>query len=123
MQDNFTQAQVQPFVKLAQANMDLFNKFSTSPEVTKQASANATALIKQATESSTSLMRSDAFTQMIQGMFNNYTEFLLDIGRSSMAFMNQGQQALMQQVQQAQEVTEDVIDVADVRARRPRQAA
>ena len=40
MQDNLMQAQTQPFVKLAQANMDLVTRFSTSPEVTAQASAN-----------------------------------------------------------------------------------
>ena len=60
MQD-VIQAQMQPFFKLAQANMDLLTRFSTSPEVTAQATANASQLFQQATESAMKLMQSGAF--------------------------------------------------------------
>lgn len=109
----------QPFVKLAQANMDLFNKFSHSPEVTTQATANATNLFQQASESATNLMRSGAFAQMLQGLMKNYTDFLMELSQSSMAMLTQGQQAL---VQQTQDATEGVVDATEVR-RRARQAA
>jgi len=116
MQD-IIQAQAQPFFKLAQANMDLFTRFSTSPEVTAQATANASQLFQQATESAMKLMQSGAFAHVMQGMLKNYTEFLAELSQSAMAMMSQGQAAL---VRQAQEVTEGVIEATPVRARRAR---
>jgi len=116
MQDKLMQAQTQPFIKLAQGNMELFTRFSSSPEMTAQ----ATNLFQQATESATNLMQSGAFAQMMQGMMKNYSEFLMELNQSAMAMMSQGQAAMVRQVQEA---SEGVIDVADVRARRSRQAA
>lgn len=105
MQDNLMQAQAQPFVKLAQANMDLLTRFSTSPEVT---------------ESAMKLMNSSAFAHLMQGMMKNYTEFVTELSQSGMAMLSQGQAAMTRQMQDA---TSGVIDVADVRGRRARQAA
>jgi hypothetical protein len=119
MQDNAMQASTQPFFKLVQANMDLLSKFSTAPEVTGQASASASNLFQQASESATSLMQSGAFAHMLQGLLKNYTDFLAELSQSSMAMLSQGQHAL---VQQTQAVTESVADASDVR-RRARQAA
>ena len=119
MQDHAIQTSTQPFVKLAQANMDLLSKFSTSPEVTAQATANASQLLQQASESATSLMRSGAFAHMMQGLVKNYSEFLVELSHSGMALLSQGQQAL---VQQTQEAAESVVDATEVR-RRARQAA
>lgn len=120
MQDNLMQAQTQPFVKLAQANMDLLTRFSTSPEVTTQASANVSQLFQQASESASKLMQSGAFATMMQGMLKNYTEFFTELSQSSMAMLSQGQATMTRQVQEA---TNDVIDAADARGRRARQAA
>ncbi|WP_088286378.1 hypothetical protein [Ideonella sp. A 288] len=119
MQDHVMQAQTQPFVKLAQANMALLSRFATSPEVTSQASANAGQLFQQATESTMKLVQSGAFTHMMQGMLKNYTEFLTELSQSSMALMSQGQAAMTRQVQDA---TDDVIDAAAT-GRRARQSA
>jgi len=120
MQDNIMQAQAQPFVKLVQANMEVLTRFSTSPEVTSQATANASQLFQQATESATSLMQSGAFAHMVQGLLKNYTEFLTELGQSTMAMMSQGQAALLRQTQEA---TDGVMEATDIRARRTRQAA
>jgi len=120
MQDNVMQVHVQPFFKLAQSNMDLLTRFSTSPEVTAQATADASNLLQQATESATSLMRSGAFANLMQGMWKNYTDFLTEFSRSSVTLMTQGQETLMRQ---AQEVTAGVVDATEARARRSRQAA
>jgi len=117
MQDNFMQAQVQPFVKLAQANMELLTRFSTSPEVAAQASTNAGQLFQQASGSAMKLMQSGAFTQMMQGMLKNYTEFLSELSQSGMAMLSQGQAAMTRQVQEA---TDNVIDATDARGRRAR---
>jgi len=120
MQDNVMQAQIQPFVKLAQANMDLITRFSTSPEVTAQVGENASRLFQQASEAAMKLMQSGAYAHMAQGMLKNYTEFLTELGHSGMAMLSQGQAAMTRQVQEA---TNDVIDATDARGRRARQAA
>ena len=70
MQVNFNQFQAQPFVKLAQANMELFTRFSSSPEVTTHATAHVSQLFLLASESAMKLMQSGAFANMWQGMVN-----------------------------------------------------
>jgi pyrroloquinoline quinone (PQQ) biosynthesis protein C len=117
MQDAAIQAQAQqPFVKLAQANMELFTRFSTSPQVTAQAGS----LLQQVSESAMGLMRSGAFAQIMQGLLKNYTEFMIDLNQTTLTLLSQGQATL---VRQAQEATESVVDMTDVRGRRPRHAA
>jgi hypothetical protein len=98
MQDNLVQAQLQPFVNLVQANMDLLTRFSTSPEITAQASANASQFFQQASESAMKLMQSGAFAQVMQGMLKNYTEFLMELSQSGMAVLSQGQSVMSRQV-------------------------
>jgi hypothetical protein len=114
------QAQVQPFVKLAQANMELLSRFWTSPEVQSQATANASVLFQQASESAMKLMQSGASAALMQGMLQNYTEFLSEMSQGWMAMMSEGQTALLHQ---AEEVAGNVIDVSTARGRRGRQAA
>jgi hypothetical protein len=120
MQDNVMQVQAQPFVKLAQANMELLTRFYSSPEVTSQATANASQMFQQASESAMKLMQSGAFAHVVQGMLKNYTEFMTELGQSGMALMSQGQAALMNQ---AEEASQGVVDAADIRGRRGRQVA
>lgn len=120
MQDDLMQAHAQPFVKLAQANMELLTRFSTSPEVAAQAGANASQMFQQASESTMRLMQSGAFAQLMQGMLKNYTEFLSELSQSGLAILAEGQAAVARQVQEA---SNGVIDAADARGRRARQAA
>lgn len=120
MQDTVMQAQSQPFVKLAQGNMELLTKFWTSPEVESQTTANASALFQQASESARKLMQSGASAQLMQGMLQNYTEFLGEMYQGWAAMISQGQTALLRQ---AQEGTDNVIDATAARGRRGRQAA
>jgi hypothetical protein len=94
MQDNFMQTQAQPFVKLAQANMELLTRYSTSSRVMAPNSANATQWFQQAGESTMKLMQSGAFADLMQGMLKNYTEFLAELGEGSMALMSQAQSSL-----------------------------
>ena len=120
MQDNLMQAQAQPFIKLAQANMELLTRFWTSPEVSSQATANTSALFQQASESAMKLMQSGAAAQLMQGMIQNYTEFMGELGRGWMSTVSHGQAALLRQ---AQENTSNVIDASTARGRRGLKAA
>ena len=111
------QAQAQPLLKLVQANMDLLTQFSTSPEVTSQATANASQLLQPGAASAMNLVQSGAFVHLMQGMLKNYTEFLMEVGQSTMAMMSQGQAALLRQTQEA---TDGVIEATETRGRRAR---
>ena len=121
MQTNIAQAEViQPIVKLAQSNMELWSKFSLSPEVMSEATRNMKSFWEQSQTSTASLARSQAFTALMQGMVKNYTDFVSELTQSAYAMMSQGQATFLQQTQEA---TANVIDAADARSRRPRQTA
>ena len=110
MQDNM----MQPFVKLAQANMELLTEFSLWPEA---ASVSPQAFVQQAQHAAMSLLQPSAFAQLAQGMMKNYTEFLAECGQTAMATFSQGQSATLAR---AQEVTAEGVDAAEARGRRSR---
>lgn len=120
MQDNLMQSQSQPFIRLAQANMELLTRFSTSPEVAAQASANANHLFQQANESAVKLMQSGAFAHMMQGMLKNYTEFLSELTQSGMVMLSQSQAAMTRQMEDA---ANSASEATGTRGRRARQTA
>jgi hypothetical protein len=62
------------------------------------------------------LAQSNAFGQLIQGMLENYTNFIADLGRSSINLMAQGRAA----VHDAVEVSEATAEAAAGPARRSR---
>lgn len=117
MQSAALYSQAQPFIRLAQANMELLTRFSTSPEVTAQATQNAGHLFQQASGSAMKLVGSGAFAQLVQGMMTNYMEFLAEFGQGSMAMLAAGQSQLSRQ---AQELTETVAESTSGRSRSSR---
>ena len=121
MQSNIVPTEVvQPFVKLAQSNMELLSKFSLSSEVMSEATRNIKSFLEQSQASTASLAQSQAFIALMQGMVKNYTDFVSELTQSAYAMMSQGQATFLQQTQEA---TANVIDAADARSRRPRQTA
>jgi hypothetical protein len=120
VEDYIVQPALQPFIKLAQANMELLAKFSLSPEVVSQSAAIARNFVQQTQEAAASLSQSNAFAQLTQGMLKNYTEFVADWNQSATAALAQGQAAL---IARTQEVAGNVVDAAEARGRRSRQAA
>jgi len=116
MQD-LTQTAIQPFVKLAQSNVELVQQFMSSPEVSSQSMSSVQNLMQQAQESTMKLAQSNAFATLMQGMLKNYTEFMMSLGQSSMQAMAQGQQTL---VQQGQEAVGNVIEATEAKVRRAR---
>ncbi len=120
MKEKVIQPVVHPFMKLAQANMELWSKFSSSSEVTSQATRDVQGLLEQAQSSATKLAQSHAFTEFMQGLVKNYTDFVSEWNQSACSMLSQGQATL---VQQAQEATADAIEATDLRVRRTRQTA
>jgi hypothetical protein len=118
MQDNAMQAAFQPYVKLVQSNMELLGRYSMSPEAMSQAMANAQNLFKPGSQGvPTNLAQSQAFTELVQGMVRNYTEFMAEVAQSGIALLAQGQATWIQQAQQA---SEGVANATDGRSRRAR---
>jgi hypothetical protein len=121
MQFNVVQTEaIQPFMKLAQSNMELWSKFMQSPELLSEATRNIKSFWEQAQTLPTSLVQSRAFGALMLGIVNNYTEFVSEVSRSTYAMVSQSQAAFLQQTQEA---ASNVIEVTDARGRRARHAA
>jgi hypothetical protein len=118
MQDQALQLPVQPFIKLAQANMELLAGFSTSPEVLSQSAGIAKSLFQQSQQAATSLMHSTAFRQLSQGLLQNYTEFVTEWGQLSLTAMAQAPALLIAKAQEAA----SRVDIAEARGRRSRRS-
>ena len=121
MQDNIIQSAMQPFMKLAQANMELLTRFM-SPETFSHAIANAQKQFQQGQGqgSATNLMQSNPFAELMQGLLGNYTEFMAEVSQSAMAVLGQSQ-ALM--VRGARDASDNVVDASEAASRRTRQSA
>ena len=117
MQDNMIQPAMQPFIKLAQSNMELLTKFSLWPEAVSQSAASPQNFVQQAQHAAMNLVQPSAFAQLAQGMMKNYAEFLAECGQTAMATFAQGQAAM---ISQAQEVRSEGVDAAEGRGRRSR---
>ena len=102
MQDNMIQPAMQPFLKLAQSNMELLTNFSLWPESVSQAAVSPQAFMQQAQHAAMSLLQPSAFAQLAQGLMKNYTEFLAEWGQTAMATFAQGQSAMISRAQEAQ---------------------
>ena len=100
---------LQPFMKLAQANMELMSKYAWSPEVTSEVVRSMQSMSEQSQASFAKLTQSQGFVGLMQGLMKNYTEFLTDFGQTAYAMMSQGQAAL---IQQAEDAGTNVIAVA-----------
>ena len=96
-------------MKLAQANMELMSKYAFSPEVMSEATRSVQVMLEQSQESFMRLGQSQAFPGLIQGLAQNYTEFVTELAQSAYAAMSQGQAALMQQ---AIDASSNVVQVA-----------
>ena len=120
MPDAPAYAAMQPFMKLAQSNLELLSRFSTSPEVLSKSTAAFAQIAQQASDTAMTLMQSRAFVELSQGLLKNYTEFASEMGRSGMALWAQAQSAATQQVREA---VAQVDDVAEARGRRARHGA
>ena len=111
------QPAMQPFIKLAQCNMELVTKFSLWPGAVSQSAVSPQNFVQQAQHAAMNLVQPSAFVQLAQGMMKNYAEFLAECGQTAMATFAQGQAAM---ISQAQEVTSEGVDAAEGRGRRSR---
>jgi hypothetical protein len=112
---------LQPFIKLAQNNMELVKSFSQLPEVNPSvAGSNGQNPFLQGQTSAASLLQSNAFLNLMQGAVKNYTEFVVALGQNSIAAVGQTQASL---VREGKAVAENVVDATEARRRRAAQEA
>lgn len=115
------QALMQPYLRLAQGNLQLMMRFSASPEMMTLWMSNAQKFMEQASSSAmdgraeadarqlyeqvqgnvTRVAQSDAFAEMLRGMMDNYAGFLRDLAQTGMTVFGQEQSRWMRQMQEA----------------------
>jgi hypothetical protein len=105
------QTPLQPFIKLMQSNMELLTRFSRPLDTMPDAQASV-----QRDAAAFNLAHSNALGQLIQGMLENYTNFVADLGRATINLMAQGRAT----VHEAVEVSEATAEAAAGPARRSR---
>lgn len=102
MQNSPLQADaLQPFMKLMQANMELLTRYAFSPEAATEAMRNFQAILSPGQDSFAKMAPPQALVGLVQGLTQNYTQFLAEISQTAYGAMFQGPLALMQQMQAA----------------------
>lgn len=103
MSTDLMQPFMAPFTKLAQSNLELFTKFSLSPEAVAQAMAQAQRIFMQQSPASLAPMQvsPNAIADLMMGLMKNYMEFLMELGQGSAALMQQAPTTLAKATQQA----------------------
>jgi uncharacterized protein YecE (DUF72 family) len=105
------QTPLQPFIKLTQSNMELLTRFSRPLDTMPDAQASV-----QRDAAAFNLAHSNAVGQLIQGMLENYANFLADLGAATVNLMAQGRATLHDAV----EVSEATAEAAAGPTRRSR---
>ena len=112
---------IQPYVRLAQRNMQLMTNFSASPEVVSVWLSSNQMLFEQAIQGKThgkagkapqkvveqiqkdvsQVSQSKAFSGLVQGLMQSHIEFFMDLAQSSVVAWGQAPVHMLKQVQQA----------------------
>lgn len=90
---------IQPFVNLANANLQATSHFFQAPELNELSKSNTDRFGKVAEESFMQLTESDALRQLSRDMIQNYSRFANECMQSYFALMTQVPNSLANQVQ------------------------
>ncbi len=103
MSTDLMQPFMAPFTKLAQSNLELFTKFSLSPETVSQAMAQAQRIFMQQSPASLAPVQvsPNAIADLMMGLMKNYMEFLMELGQGSATLMQQGPATMVKATQRA----------------------
>lgn len=107
MQEDLIQNSTQPFIKLAQSNMELVNKMMPTPEAMSTSMNEIGKMFQQQPAGlPANFSHVTAIGHMAQCMFQNYVVFMMEIGRCATAAMSQGQDTLKRTAEQANEMAD-----------------
>ncbi|MCG2578704.1 hypothetical protein LZ012_17025 [Dechloromonas sp. XY25] len=90
---------IQPFVNLANANLQATSHFFQAPELNELSKSNTDRFNKVAEDSFMQLTESDALRQLSREMIQNYSRFTNECMQSYFALMTQVPNSLANQVQ------------------------
>ena len=76
---------MQPFINLVQANFALLSKYAMSPDAMSKAMAQVQAAMTQGPGALTVPQSATAFTELTQGMMENYARFMAELAQSGMS--------------------------------------
>lgn len=107
MQENLMPNSIQPFIKLAQANMELINRMMPTPAAMSTSMGEIEKMFRQPPAGlHANFSNVNAFGHMAQCMFQNYIVCMMEVGRCATTALSQGQDTLQRSAQQATEVAD-----------------
>jgi len=105
MSDTTLSSPFLPFFRLAQNNATLLTRVSWSPEVLSQMANSAGSALQRGQDAAVGSAQSNAVTEVMQGLFDNYTQFVADMMRSSVGLLMQAQATFFDRARDAVDST------------------
>lgn len=91
---------LQPFINLTQANMALLARYAISPDGMTQAMAQLQAAMSPRSNAASVLPTAfPGLPELVQGMMQNYAQFMTELAQAGMSALAQGQAMMVQQAQ------------------------
>ena len=107
MQEDLTPNPIQPFIKLAQSNMELITQMMPTPQALSTSMSEIEKMFRHPpTGWPANFSNVNAFGHMAQCMFQNYIVCMMEVGRCATTALSQGQDTLQRSAQQATEVAD-----------------
>lgn len=121
-ENNLLENAIQPFIKLAQNNLELVKSLSNSSATASSPSLGTPVHnpFLQGAGSAAGLLQPTAFLQLMQGTVKNYTEFMVALSQNTVSAVNQTQATL---VREGRTMADNVADATEARKRRAAQSA
>ena len=118
-ENNLMENAIQPFIQLAQNNLELVKTLSQSSATASPSVAGAQGQ-NPFLQGAGNLLQPTAFMQLMQGTVKNYTEFMMTLGQNTVSALNQTQASM---VREGRTMADNVADATEARRRRAAQSA
>lgn len=102
----------QPYVNLANANIETFSRFANAREVTDFAKDSAVKSVKVLQENTSKIAGSNAYADLTKATIDNYVRFVNEYLQNVYGIVSQGQQFMNQQVEEGQRRLSQVADIS-----------
>lgn len=123
MQDNIMETTIQPFVKLAQSNLELIRQLSQPFEASSTSGSKVNNPLLQGPATWAQLIQSGVLMQVMQDAMKNYTEFLMALSQNSIAAAGQTRTNMVREGQAVVERAAEVVVPTQQQHRRVPQEA
>ena len=103
----------EPFVKLANANLALFQRFANSSDITQLVQDTVSRAFTLSQESITKVSQTNAYNEWTRGLVDNFTRFTQDYVNGLTESMARSQEVLMKQVEQGSQQFTQIAEQAE----------